>query len=109
MKRLILTTLALPLAAAVSSAHGSEEQTWGIAAMYRTASIPFYTADNDSTVSTFVPMMFFENEHVYINGIEGGAFLYNESDSDWRASALMRLRFVDIPMSLQNANERDSA
>ncbi|EJG1639258.1 MipA/OmpV family protein [Vibrio sp. B513a] len=107
MKRLILTTLALPLAAAVSSAHGAEEQTWGIAAMYRTASIPFYTADNDSTVSTFVPMMFFENEHVYINGIEGGAFLYHESDSDWRASALMRLRFVDIPMSLQNANEGD--
>ncbi|MDF4662580.1 MipA/OmpV family protein, partial [Vibrio parahaemolyticus] len=77
------------------------------AAMYRTASIPFYTADNDSTVSTFVPMMFFENEHLYINGIEGGVFLYDESDSDWRASAIMRLRFVDIPMSLQNANEGD--
>ncbi len=75
--------------------------------MYRTASIPFYTANDDSTVSTFVPMMFFENEHLYIDGIEGGVFLYDESDSDWRASAIMRLRFVDIPKSIQNAFEGD--
>ncbi|GAJ75246.1 hypothetical protein JCM18905_1005 [Vibrio sp. JCM 18905] len=29
MKRLILTTLTLPLAAMASSAYGVEEQTWG--------------------------------------------------------------------------------
>ena len=83
------------------------EQEWGIAAMYRTASIPFYTANDDSTVSTFVPMMFFENEHLYIDGIEGGVFLFDESDSNWRTSAIMRLRFVDIPKSIQNAFEGD--
>lgn len=58
MKRLKQATMMLPLAAAVSTAYATDEQTWGIAAMYRTASIPFYTANDDSTVSTFVPMMF---------------------------------------------------
>ncbi len=107
MKRLKQATMMLPLAAAVSTAYATDEQTWGIAAMYRTASIPFYTANDDSTVSTFVPMMFFENEHLYINGLEGGAFLFNEEDSDWRVSAITRLRFVDIPKSVQNAFEGD--
>lgn len=88
MKRLKQATMMLPLAAAVSTAYATDEQTWGIAAMYRTASIPFYTANDDSTVSTFVPMMFFENEHLYINGLEGGAFLFNEEDSDWRVARL---------------------
>ena len=85
--------MALLATSAVSlPALSSSEQEWGIAAMYRTASIPFYTANDDSTVSTFVPMMFFENEHLYIDGIEGGVFLFDESDSNWRTSAIMRLR-----------------
>ena len=85
----------------------SFENTWGIAALSRTATIPFDTVNDDSTVSTFVPMMFFENEYVYLNGIEGGVFLYGNKQSDWLVSALMRLRFVDIPMSVQNAYEGD--
>lgn len=87
----------------------TQEQEWGIAAMYRTTSIPFDTAGGDQTVSTFVPMMFFENEYVFVDGIEGGVFLYNTEESDWRVSALTRMRFIDIPQSAQNANEGDTA
>ncbi len=54
------------------SALAAQEENWGIAAMYRTASIPFDTQGGDQTVSTFVPMMFFDNEYVFIRGIEGG-------------------------------------
>lgn len=90
---------------AAKSVHN--EQTWGIAAMYRTASIPFYTANDDSTVSSFVPMMFFKNEHLYIDGIEGGLYLYGKENSDWQINAISRLRFVDIPKSVQNAFEGD--
>ncbi|GEM74517.1 MltA-interacting MipA family protein [Vibrio sagamiensis NBRC 104589] len=76
---------------------------WGIAALKRMATIPFDTVHGDSTVSTYVPMMFFENEYVYLNGIEGGVFLYGNKQSDWLISTIMRLRFVDIPKSVQNA------
>ncbi|MGR5471247.1 MipA/OmpV family protein, partial [Vibrio astriarenae] len=36
-------------------------------------------------------------------------FLYDERDSNWRISAITRLRFVDIPKSVQNAFEGDRA
>ena len=107
MKKTTQVVALLATSAVSLPALSSSEQEWGIAAMYRTASIPFYTANDDSTVSTFVPMMFFENEHLYIDGIEGGVFLFDESDSNWRTSAIMRLRFVDIPKSIQNAFEGD--
>ncbi|MEL7290675.1 MAG: MipA/OmpV family protein [Pseudomonadota bacterium] len=82
------------------------EQDWGIAAVYRTASIPFETDLNDQTVSTFVPMMYFDNEHVFIEGIQGGLCLYQQEK--WQLNALTRLRFVDIPSSVQNRNEGDA-
>ena len=83
------------------------EQDWGIAAVYRMASIPFYTANNDQTVGTFVPMMYFQNEHVFVEGLQGGAYLYKPEDEAIQLSALMRLRFVDIPSSEQNSNGGD--
>ena len=82
------------------------EQDWGIAAIYRTASIPFKTESGDQTVSTFVPMMFFDNEHVFIDGLEGGAYLYRGDNIEF--NALMRMRFVDIPASEQNAHQGDA-
>jgi len=85
------------------------EQEWGIAAMYRTGSIPFNTEGGDQTVSTFVPMMYFENDYVFIDGTEGGIHLYESDDEKWQLNALTRLRFVDIPKSYQNINEGDSA
>ncbi|MCG3765054.1 MipA/OmpV family protein [Vibrio cincinnatiensis] len=85
------------------------EQEWGIAAMSRIASIPFNTAVGDSHVATFVPMMYFQNETLFIDGLEGGVYLYNPTDSVFKISALTRLRFVDIPKSIQNSIEGDSA
>ncbi len=75
-----------------------KEKEWGIAAVIRTASIPYVT--DTETVSTFIPMMFFENEYVFIDGMEGGLYLYQESD--WQLSALMRLRYFDLPKEDQN-------
>ncbi|RYU66997.1 MipA/OmpV family protein [Aliivibrio finisterrensis] len=75
-----------------------KEKDWGIAAIIRTASIP-YTTETE-TVSTFIPMMFFENDYVFINGMEGGVYLYQQSD--WQLSALIRLRYFDLPKEVQN-------
>lgn len=86
-----------------------EEADWGIAATYRVASIPFSVADGDQSVSTFVPMMFFENEFVFVDGLEGGVYLYHDNEQQFDISAITRLRFVDIPASLQNANQGDAA
>ncbi|UPQ88969.1 MipA/OmpV family protein [Vibrio sinaloensis] len=82
------------------------EQNWGIAAAFRTATIPYTSNNNDQTVGTFVPMMFFDNEHVFIDGMQGGAYLYQQDR--WQLNALMRLRFVDIPASAQNTYQGDT-
>lgn len=90
-----------------SSAYAQQaEQDWGIAAIYRMASIPFKTENGDQTVSTFVPMMFFDNEHVFIDGMQAGAYLYQGDNIEF--NALMRMRFVDIPASAQNAHQGDT-
>lgn len=80
------------------------EQKWGVGAMYRTATIPYMT--EDSTVSTFFPMLFFENEYIFLDGIESGIKLY-ETD-DWRLSAITRMHFVDIPEKYQNEVQADT-
>lgn len=80
------------------------EQNWGVGAMYRIATIPYVT--EDSVVSTFFPMLFFENEYIFLNGIESGIKLY-ESD-DWRFSAITRMHFVDIPEKYQNKVQADT-
>nr|WP_284190609.1 MipA/OmpV family protein [Vibrio zhanjiangensis] len=91
-----------------SVSFANEQDQWGIAAVYRTASIPFETANNDQAVGTFVPMMYFENEHVFIDGLQGGLHLWQSEDEKIQFNALMRMRFVDIPASEQNANGGDT-
>ncbi len=93
------TILSLTLLSSIAVA---DDNSWGIAATYRTSTIPFLTESGDSTVGSFVPMIFFENDYAYIDGLEGGVFLYENSDMNLRISALTRLRFLDIPRSLQN-------
>ncbi len=83
----------------------NEEQTWGLAAVIRSASVPYvnsFELDDSEWVSTFIPMLYFENKFVYVKGLMGGIYLYNSEDSDWNVSALGRLRFVDIPAKMQN-------
>lgn len=101
MLSIVVSSLVFP------SAYGQQaEQNWGIAAIYRMASIPFKTEKGDQTVSTFVPMMFFDNEHVFIDGMQAGVYLYQGDDIEF--NALMRMRFVDIPASVQNAHQGDT-
>ncbi|MCQ1060009.1 MipA/OmpV family protein [Photobacterium sp. ZSDE20] len=85
------------------------EQKWGIAAVMRGASIPYATESvvEDSTVATFVPMMFYQGERLFINGTEGGLNLYREQD--WEVNALIRMHFIDIPSSFQNEIGGDTA
>lgn len=79
------------------------EQTWGIGAAVRSATIP-YRAEDD-VVSTFVPMLFFENEYIFLHGIESGLKLYESND--WRFSAITRVRYIDIPKEYQNTLQVD--
>ena len=78
------------------------EQDWGIAVAVRVASIPYdaQAVVEDSSVSTFVPMMFYKGDRFFISGTEGGVNLYRYDD--WEVNALMRMHFIDIPSSFQN-------
>ncbi|QOL25074.1 MipA/OmpV family protein [Thalassotalea sp. LPB0316] len=76
---------------------------WGLAALVRNASIP-YSVDfgvEDSTVTTFFPMMFYNGEHIFLRGTEGGVHLYKHDDLE--LNAIIRNHFIDIPSSLQNS------
>ncbi len=103
-----LEPLILATSLSCTSYAGSED-SWGVAAMYRISSVPFLTQSGDSYVGSFVPMIFFENDYVYIDGMEGGVFLYEDDRTNMRISAITRLRFLDIPKSLQNDFNGDSA
>ncbi|MGF1720626.1 MipA/OmpV family protein [Vibrio kyushuensis] len=85
------------------------EQEWGLAAMTRLSSIPYYNDVGDRSVGSFVPMMFFKNDYVFIEGTEFGAYLYQPEDERVEVNALLRMRFVDIPATYQNGYEGDTA
>ena len=80
------------------------EQDWGIGAVYRSGTIPYTT--EDSVIGSFVPMLFFENEYIFLHGTESGIKFY-ESD-EWRLSAITRMHFVDIPQQYQNIVQGDT-
>ncbi|WGW01664.1 MipA/OmpV family protein [Vibrio sp. YMD68] len=84
------------------------EQEWGIAAMTRLASIPYHNDIGDRSVGTFIPMLFFKNDYVFIEGTEFGAYLYKPDDERFELNILARMRFVDIPASTQNRYEGDT-
>lgn len=107
--KLIATMMSSGALLSCGNAVAIEEQEWGIAAMYRTASIPYDTSGGDQTVSSFVPMLFFKNDYVFIDGTEMGAYLLESEDEKWQLNAISRMRFIDIPASEQNAIEGDTA
>ncbi|OBT13177.1 MltA-interacting MipA family protein [Vibrio sp. UCD-FRSSP16_10] len=87
------------------------EQTWGLAGVVRSASVPYVNGldlDDAERVTTFIPMLYFENDYVYVKGLTIGGYVYNPKDSDWNVSLLGRLRFVDIPAEIQNAYGADA-
>lgn len=75
------------------------EQTWGVGATYRTSTIPYSSLDGTS--GEFIPLLFFENDYIFLNGLESG-FKLAESE-DWRFSAIIRIHFVDIPKEYQDS------
>ncbi len=90
---------------------GRSEESWGLVGAIRTSTIPYdipqeFGGDSD-TVSSFVPMLFFENEYFYLDALEGGIKLY--TNTEWQISALIRHRFVDIPADVQNQVQADTA
>lgn len=85
------------------------EQEWGIAGVMRSATIPFANKSDDDYVNSFVPMLFFQGETFYLDGLEGGAKLYTNLELEYNLFAILRTRFVDIPRSLQNEAGGDSA
>ncbi len=80
------------------------EQDWGIAAGLRVARIPFDTKDN--TVTNFVPQLFYEDDLIFVRGLEGGIKIIGTDV--WQLNALARLRFFDIPKSFQNEIQEDA-
>lgn len=89
------------------SSHDGSGQSWGIAAAERVASMPFATERETDTVNSFVPLLFFENDLVFLRGTEGGIYLFNDAEIPIQISGLTRLRFVDIPTKAQDASQAD--
>jgi outer membrane protein len=85
------------------------EQEWGIAGVIRTASIPYDSTHDDEYVSSFVPQFFYQGEIFYLDGLEVGAQFYSEPNGSYQLFGLTRVRFVDIPGSVQNEAGGDSA
>lgn len=82
------------------------EQHWGIAIGLRYAEIPFTTASGDRSVTDVVPLMFFDDKHVYIHGLEGGIKLINTPQV--KLNAILRYRWFDIPADIQNQVRGDA-
>lgn len=83
---------------------GNQQAEWGLAVALRTAQIP-YDAKNDS-VSSLVPMMFYEGEHFFLRGLAGGVHLWDNDQLE--LNLLARGRFVDIPDEYQNQVQGDT-
>lgn len=82
----------------------SKEADWGIGVTVRTATIAFET--NDESVSSFVPLLFFDGDRFFLDGLEGGFKIYKQNS--YRLDFLGRLRFFDIPREYQNEIQGDT-
>ncbi len=73
-------------------------EKWGIAMGIRSASIPF-DADK-SAVNDVVPLIFYKNGRLFVDGLEFGYRLFQTEK--WQLSPFARYRFFDIPKEYQN-------
>jgi outer membrane protein len=80
------------------SQNANAPEKWGIAMGIRSATIPFET--NTSTVNDVVPLIFYDNGRLFIDGLEFGYRLFQ--NGKWQFSPLARYRFFDIPEEYQN-------
>ena len=102
--RLILLLLLLSLSLTISAKPQTKEKSWGLGIVMRSADIAFDT--EVGTVTSVVPMMYFEGEHFFLRGMEGGAHLYDQES--WELNAIARMRFFDIPAEYQNEIQGDT-
>jgi len=82
------------------------QQNWGLAIGVRYAQIPFKTANGDRSVADLVPLMFYDDKHVFIRGLEAGVKLVNTDP--FRLNLLLRYRWFDIPADVQNQVKGDA-
>jgi outer membrane protein len=102
---MVMQSLPVFLVAQDVEKNNQTEKPWAVGLVYRTASIPFDT-EGGKTVSTVIPLLFYEGKYFYLRGIEGGFRFYRTGD--WQFSALGRLRFFDIPFEYQNQVQGDN-
>jgi len=86
----------------------NSEKEWGIGLVVRTATIPYIDSEysKDSTVSSFIPSLYYQGENFYMDGTELGYRFH--LTPQWSAAAFTRLRFTDLPFELQNNIQEDS-
>lgn len=73
-------------------------EEWGIAMGLRSAGIVF-DADQ-SVVNDILPLIFYDNGRLFIDGLEAGYRLFQ--GENWQLSPFARYRFFDIPEEYQN-------
>ncbi|WP_414628818.1 MipA/OmpV family protein [Shewanella colwelliana] len=74
---------------------------WGIAIGVRRGDIPYAVEEDE--VYDVLPLLKFESDYAFINGMEGGVHLWQQGDH--QINAYTRFRFVDIPKELQNQSQ----
>lgn len=80
------------------NAETSRPGEWGIAIGLRRADIAYATDKGE--VYDILPLLQFENEYVFIKGLEGGVHLWQNDQH--QINVYTRFRFVDIPKEFQN-------
>jgi len=81
-----------------SSQNKLQEQNWGLAVGLRTARMPFDS--EEETMTSFIPQFFFENDLIFLRGLEGGIKI--SRNDVWQLNGLVRLRYFDIPKRFQS-------
>ena len=83
------------------------DKSWGVGVIGQIDSIPYnYISIDDSSVDNFIPLFYYENEHIYFRGLDFGLKLF--SDDNFQFSILSRARLLSIPEELQNEVQGDS-
>ena len=106
----LLTTIVLSLSVAETNERQRviyDEKEWGMGAVLRSATIPYIKSEysKDTTVSSFIPFLYYQGENFYIDGVEIGYSFYKTEA--WSTSIFTRLRFTDLPSDLQNNIQED--
>lgn len=74
------------------------QDNWGIGIGVRRGDIPYATEDDE--VYDTLPLIYYQNEYLFLNGMEAGGHLWKNNQH--QINLYTRFRFVDIPKALQN-------